>query len=474
MSWSRAQLTHLVAFAKLQGLHTGMAIERAVQGMYFAFLFIQIFLVVSISSGITVVLQELADSPFSAPAILAQNLPKASNFFFSYMLLQAFTVSGGAILQIATLFVQFLLSPIVDTTAREKFARATTLVEIKYGTFFPIYTNLACIGIVYSVISPLILVFNICTFSLFWMVYRYNMLYVNNFRFDTGGLLFPRAINQLFTGIYVMEVCLVGLFFLVRDAEGRVACFPQAIIMIILTIATLLYQYTLNSAFGPLLTYLPITLEDDAVIADEEFAKEHDERRRLTRIVPEEQDGDDLNEVLEARERRQEERDHQAQDIELREIEQRKDGRHGGGSPEKSTTTVDPATKREVERHGEHEFGRDVEAQSKRRTTGHSQMNQRPELALFANIVDEIEDLSPEERDALVGRAFQHEALRAKRPVIWIPRDDLGISDDEIRRTERFSANIWISNDYTGLDAKARVVYGRPPPDFDQRDLVEL
>lgn len=445
-----------------------MAIERAVQGMYFAFLFIQIFLVVSISSGITVVINDLLNSPFSAPAILAQNLPKASNFFFSYMLLQAFTVSGGAILQIATLFIQFILSPIVDTTAREKFARATTLVEIKYGTFFPIYTNLACIGIVYSVISPLILLFNICTFSLFWMVYRYNMLYVNNFRFDTGGLLFPRAINQLFTGIYVMEVCLVGLFFLVQDEQGRVACFPQAIIMIILTIATMLYQYTLQSAFGPLLTYLPITLEDNAVIGDEKFAKEHGEWGRL---AAEEEDGDDLNEVLEAREKRERAMDRQAEDIEMREIERRRDGGPGGSSSEEPITTTDPTGKREVKHH---KFGKDVEAQSERRMTGHSQINQRPELALFANIADEIEDLSPEERDILVARAFQHEALRAKRPVIWIPRDDLGISDDEIRRTERFSANIWISNAYAGFDAKTRVVYGRPPPDFDQRDLVEL
>src|SRR5690606_29469687 len=60
------------------------------------------------------------------------------------------------------------------------------------------------------------------------------------------------------------------------------------------------------------------------------------------------------------------------------------------------------------------------------------------EFALFDDIPDEIEDLSPEERDRLVSRAFQHSALRAKRPVIWIPRDDLGIADDEIWRTQRF------------------------------------
>ena len=400
----------LRAFAKLQGNHTGMAIERAVQGMYFAFLFIQIFLVVSISSGITTVFQQLADNIASAPAILAQNLPKASNFFFSYLLLQAFTVSGGAILQIGTLFVQFILSPIVDSTARQKFTRATALAQTKWGTFFPVYTNLACIGIIYSIISPLILVFNICTFSLFWMVYRYNLLYVHNFRFDTGGLLFPRAVNQLFTGIYVMEVCLIGLFFLVRDAEGGVACFPQAIIMIIVTIFTVLYQYTLNSAFGPLLTYLPITLEDDAVLRDEAFAKDNEKRRLLA------------------------------------EEEERPGSDHGSVDPEAQSQLPPPKKQPHI----------------------------RPELMLFEDIADEIEDLSPEQRDILVGRAFQHEALRAKRPVIWIPRDDLGISDDEIRRTQRFSDNVWISNEYTGLDRKGRVVYRRPPPDFDQRDLVEL
>ncbi|RPB00657.1 DUF221-domain-containing protein [Choiromyces venosus 120613-1] len=461
----------LRAFARLQGNHTGMAIERAVQGMYFAFLFIQIFLVVSISSGITTVFQKLADNIASAPSILAQNLPKASNFFFSYLLLQAFTVSGGAILQIGTLFVQFILSPILDSTARQKFTRATELVQMKWGTFFPVYTNLACIGIIYSIISPLILVFNICTFSLFWMVYRYNLLYVHNFRFDTGGLLFPRAINQLFTGIYVMEICLIGLFFLVRDVQGRVACFPQAIIMIVVTIFTVLYQYTLNSAFGPLLTYLPITLEDDAVLRDEAFARDNENRRLLAsgNIVPEEQEGDDLNEVLAEREKRERRVEH-VEEIEMRNIQNVR-GKKKEGIP--SLFSRGRSHNEKPDAGNPDHYSADPEMQS-RRPPPKKQPHTRPELMLFENIADEIEDLSPKERDILVGRAFQHEALRAKRPVIWIPRDDLGISDDEIRRTQRFSDNVWISNEYTGLDRKGRVVYRRPPPDFDQRDLVEL
>jgi len=50
----------------------------------------------------------------------------------------------------------------------------------------------------------------------------------------------------------------------------------------------------------------------------------------------------------------------------------------------------------------------------------------------------------------------------------------LGVSDDEIRRTKAFSDKIWISNEYTGLDSKARVIYRRAPPDFSEVDLIEL
>jgi len=132
--------------SKTQGDFTGMAVELSVQNYYFAFLFIQVFLVVSISTGITTVLPELANSPGDVPSILANNLPKASNYFFSYMLLQAFSVSGGSLVQIGSLVQWFLLAPILDSTARQKWKRQINLSNVQWGTFFPVYTNLACIG----------------------------------------------------------------------------------------------------------------------------------------------------------------------------------------------------------------------------------------------------------------------------------------------------------------------------------------
>ena len=44
---------------------------------------------------------------------------------------------------------------------------------------------------------------------------------------DTGGLVYPKAINQLFVGLYVMECYLIGLFFLVRNEHNQVAYIGQ-------------------------------------------------------------------------------------------------------------------------------------------------------------------------------------------------------------------------------------------------------
>lgn len=329
------------------------------------------------------------------------------------------------------------------------------------------------------------MIFNIITFALFWITYRYNTLYVTVFRFDTGGLLFPKAINQLFTGLYVMELCLIGLFFLVRNPDGNgVPCQGQGIIMIIVFVFTIIYQYLLNQAFSPLFRYLPITLEDDAVIRDEEFARAQQKRFK---IAEEERDGDDLNKVLVDRERRSEEEDRNIESIEMKDFEAKK-------TPSSSRGRLDPRnihhllpSKTWADRTRNHRSGllsRELHLPSSSDHNPHASSHspnpnsdperQPTEESLYAGLADEIEDLTPAERDKLVQRAFQHAALRAKRPVIWIPRDELGVSDDEIYRTQRFSKHIWVSNEYTGLDGKARVVYRRSPPDFSEVDLIQL
>jgi hypothetical protein len=355
------------------------------------------------------------------------------------------------------------------------------------------------------------MVFNIITFSLFWVAYRYQTLYVSTFKFDTGGLLFPKAINQLFTGIYVMELALIGLFFIVRDSptSSKLVCLPQGIIMIVCLVFTVLFQILVNWTFSPLYRYMPITLEDDAVRRDEEFERAQSKRWQ----TEEDQQDEDIEDRLERQEEREQQEEKDAEAIEMENIKKRRSeqlpppvgtmtkvgnlltpkvagtwadrsrnrrtsGVYNGSSGPSSRLTLHERKKKQ---HGlgsrlaaTDVAGLDLEAGGKPGAPKPNHHTAAIGDALFSGMHDEIEDLTAEERDILVQRAFQHEALRARRPVIWIPRDDLGIADDEIRRTQAFSDHIWISNEFTGLDRKARVLFRRAPPDFSEVDLIEL
>lgn len=248
--------------ATFQGAKTGSEKAASVQAYYFFFLFVQVFLVVSIAGGAITTLQNTVEDVQGVPGTLAKNLPKSANYFFSYMLLQAMSTSSGSLLQINALIARYIVVRGANDTARRKWQRQVTLPSIYWGSVFPVYTNLTCIALVYTVIAPLISVVTTFSFVLLWVANRYNIIYVASTKVDTGGVLYPRAINQTFTGLYFMELCLIGLFFLVRNEHNEVACAPQAVIMSVVLASTVAYQIALNRSFGALLRFLPIATDD--------------------------------------------------------------------------------------------------------------------------------------------------------------------------------------------------------------------
>lgn len=135
----------------VEGLHSRQATENHVQVYYF--LFVQVFLNVSLSAGITTILGELSYTVDAIPAVLAQNLPKASNYFFSYILMYTFTTINSTLIQVGSFVQLSVLSPTLDKTARQKWMREQSLGLQKWGTFVPVVTNIACIGAAHSMLS---------------------------------------------------------------------------------------------------------------------------------------------------------------------------------------------------------------------------------------------------------------------------------------------------------------------------------
>jgi len=63
----------------------------------------------------------------------------------------------------------------------------------------------------------------------------------------------------------------------------------------------------------------------------------------------------------------------------------------------------------------------------------------------------------------------RNEALTSARPVIWIPKDDLSVADNEIIYIRKTYDNIWISNEGASLDAQGKLrVWGDPPANLEK------
>ena len=129
-----------------QRLLTTTAFEISVQRYYFTVLFVQNVLTVSLSTSVTAIVQDVVNGLDSVPALVARNLPKASNYFFSYLAVQGFSVSASVLLQLGGLASWLLLAPVLDHTPRDRWNRQKRLHEQLWGTSVPLYTTLACIG----------------------------------------------------------------------------------------------------------------------------------------------------------------------------------------------------------------------------------------------------------------------------------------------------------------------------------------
>ncbi|KAI0387662.1 DUF221-domain-containing protein [Hypomontagnella monticulosa] len=239
--------------AKLSGEPSLSRVELFTQNAYFAFQLIQVFLVSTATSSATAIVGQIKDNPGAITTMLAENLPKGSNFYISYFIVQGLGVASGVLSQVVGFAIFTLMYKYLSGTPRALYTKWANLSAISWGSVLPVYTNIAVISITYAAIAPLVLGFATIGLLLFYLAWRYNVLFVTDTNIDTRGLIYPRALKQLFSGVYIAELCMIGIF------ASSVAIGPM-VLMIAFLVFTALFHITINSALDPLLYNLPRSL----------------------------------------------------------------------------------------------------------------------------------------------------------------------------------------------------------------------
>jgi hypothetical protein len=90
---------------------------------------------------------QIVTNPGSATTLLAENLPKASNFYISYFILQGLGIAAGDLLNIGALVMLSVVGKFLDKSPRKMFKRFITLSGLGWGSMYPKFGNLGIIGI---------------------------------------------------------------------------------------------------------------------------------------------------------------------------------------------------------------------------------------------------------------------------------------------------------------------------------------
>ncbi|KAK0639756.1 hypothetical protein B0T16DRAFT_423705 [Cercophora newfieldiana] len=454
LSWLMAAVPGMLrACGRAAGIPSYALIELYVQNAYFAFQIVQVFLVTTLTSAASAALEKILKDPLSVKDLLSENLPKASNFYLSYILVQC--LAAGAY-NMANLFDLFRHQVVAQATVnpRKRFFRWRKLTQIHWGGEYPRFTNLGVIALSYSCIAPLVLLFAGLGMWFLSYTYRYNIIYVYDSDLDTLGLFYPRALMQLMFGLYVAEICLIGLFAL-KSALGPV------LLMLIFFIFTALVHISLSEAVSPLLANLPRTLALERDIGP--IAEESPAEQSSTTSAPEHAGGSaaayyDVNEHF-GDEPEPPPLDELDTDIQMRGIE---------GSSSLRYAVLDftkAAVAAWIKKDTEDSSLTRALAQIKAWLTPDA--NQKPNFIMtffHPEVYQEFKRLQPRvnpgpddlELPADYGRkAYQPPEMWQPAPKLWIPKDDAKVSRQEVAHTKD---SIFISDRGCWLNDKARVM----------------
>ncbi|KAJ3732412.1 DUF221 family protein [Lentinula guzmanii] len=253
----------LRGLAWYEGLPRHTLISVSLYRRFYLFLLIHGFLIVTLSSGITKVLEEIIDNPTNTVQSLATQLPGASVFFLTYMITQGLTGAGSALAQLSPLGGYYFGKWFLGRTPRQAFNVTYLMPSVDFGTLLPRLSLLATIGLAYSVLNPLINLLAFICYGCYYIAWKFLFLQVLDqpAARESGGGYFPMAASNLFVGLYIEQICLACLFFMkVSVADSRYFALLQGILMLVLVAITIWAHVLLNKSFAPLTQYLPMSL----------------------------------------------------------------------------------------------------------------------------------------------------------------------------------------------------------------------
>ncbi|XP_050208177.1 CSC1-like protein At3g21620 [Mercurialis annua] len=222
----------LMLMSKFEGFISLSGLERRSATRYYIFQFINVFLG-SIITGTA--FQQLNNfihqSANDIPKTIGVSIPMKATFFITYIMVDGWAGVAGEILRLRPLIIYHLKNTFLVKTEKDR-EEAMDPGTIGFNTGEPQIQLYFLLGLVYCVVSPILLPFIIVFFALAYIVYRHQIINVYNQEYESAAAFWPDVHGRIVTALVVSQLLLMGLLSTKEASQST----PLLITLPILTI----------------------------------------------------------------------------------------------------------------------------------------------------------------------------------------------------------------------------------------------
>mmetsp|Transcript_29380 Transcript_29380/g.66372 ORF Transcript_29380/g.66372 Transcript_29380/m.66372 type:complete len:1055 (-) Transcript_29380:9-3173(-) len=202
---------------------TRSGVENSIVGRYFWYQLANIYITVT-AGTIWTSLSAIIDHPQQLLVILGASIPKLAGYFISLLITKTFAGLPMVLLRVGALSRMFILRSCFNKkrlTERE-LNEVYRKQPLMYGWEYPNQFLVIIICFTYVCLTPFVLPFGCIYFSCALMVYKKQLLYVYSPTYESGGLMFPQAIQKTLLALLISQLTFIG-YTLIRKGLLQVA-----------------------------------------------------------------------------------------------------------------------------------------------------------------------------------------------------------------------------------------------------------
>ncbi|KAI3707349.1 hypothetical protein L6452_25791 [Arctium lappa] len=199
----------------------------------------------------------LHQPPTQIPRTIEISIPMKATFFVTYIMVDGWAGMAGEILWLKPLIMFHLKNMLIVKTERDR-EKAMNPKSIDFPEAIPSLQLYFLMGVVYAVVTPILLPFILIFFAFAYFVYRHQVINVYNQRYESAAAFWPHVHTRILASLLISQILLLGLLSTKKVANST----P---VLVVLPVLTITFHKYCKHRFEPAFQKYPL---EEAVVKD--------------------------------------------------------------------------------------------------------------------------------------------------------------------------------------------------------------